>query len=142
LKQGAKLARDGRKDTSDAEGYYLGTSIFDNVKPDMRIAREEIFGPVLSVIRARDLDHALEIVNNSEHGNASSIYTKSGSAARHFSANTQTGMVGVNLGVPAPVAMFPFSGWKNSFFGDLHALGKDGVRFYTETKVVTSRWPD
>ena len=90
----------------------------------MRIAREEIFGPVLSVIRARDLDHALEIVNHSEHGNASSIYTKSGAAARHFSANTQTGMVGVNLGVPAPVAMFPFSGWKNSFFGDLHALGK------------------
>ncbi len=142
LKQGAKLARDGRKDTSDAKGFYLGTTIFDNVKPDMRIAREEIFGPVLSVIRARDLDHALEIVNHSEHGNASSIYTKSGSAARHFSANTQTGMVGVNLGVPAPVAMFPFCGWKNSFFGDLHALGKDGVRFYTETKVVTSRWPD
>ncbi|MGB9104186.1 MAG: CoA-acylating methylmalonate-semialdehyde dehydrogenase [Terriglobales bacterium] len=142
VKQGAKLARDGRKDTSDAQGFYLGTTIFDNVKPEMRIAREEIFGPVLSVIRARDLDHALEIVNHSEHGNASSIYTKSGAAARHFSANTQTGMVGVNLGVPAPVAMFPFSGWKNSFFGDLHALGKDGVRFYTETKVVTSRWPD
>jgi malonate-semialdehyde dehydrogenase (acetylating)/methylmalonate-semialdehyde dehydrogenase len=141
-KAGAKLARDGRKDSSDAGGYYLGTTIFDQVKPEMRIAREEIFGPVLSVIRARDLDHALEIVNGSEHGNASSIYTKSGAAARQFSANTQTGMVGVNLGVPAPVSMFPFSGWKNSFFGDLHALGKDGVRFYTESKVVTSRWPD
>ena len=134
------LARDGRKDTSDAKGFYLGTSIFDNVKPDMRIAREEIFGPVLSVIRARDLDHALEIVNNSEHGNASSIYTKSGAAARHFSANTQTGMVGVNLGVPAPVAMFPFCGWKNSFFGDLHAHGKDAIGFYTEQKVVMTRW--
>jgi malonate-semialdehyde dehydrogenase (acetylating)/methylmalonate-semialdehyde dehydrogenase len=140
-KEGAKLVRDGRKDTCDADGYYLGTTIFDNVKPNMRIAREEIFGPVLSVIRARDLPHALEIVNGSEHGNASSIYTKSGAAARQFSENAQTGMVGVNLGVPAPVAMFPFSGWKNSFFGDAHALGKDGVRFYTETKVVTSRWP-
>jgi malonate-semialdehyde dehydrogenase (acetylating)/methylmalonate-semialdehyde dehydrogenase len=142
VKAGAKLVRDGRKDTCDAEGYYLGTTIFDNVKPEMRIAREEIFGPVLSVIRVRDLDHALEVVNSSEHGNASSIYTKSGAAARQFAANTQTGMVGVNLGVPAPVAIFPFSGWKNSFFGDAHALGKDGVRFYTETKVVTSRWPD
>ena len=141
-KEGAKLVRDGRKDTCDAGGYYLGTTIFDNVKPEMRIAREEIFGPVLSVIRARDLNHALEIVNGSEHGNASSIYTKSGATARHFAASTQTGMVGVNLGVPAPVAVFPFSGWKNSFFGDLHALGKDGVRFYTETKVVTSRWPE
>ena len=123
-KAGAKLARDGRKDSSDAAGYYLGTTIFDNVKPDMRIAREEIFGPVLSVIRARDLQHALEIVNSSEHGNASSIYTKSGAAVRQFAANTQTGMVDVNLGVPAPVAMFPFSGWKNSFFGDLHGAGE------------------
>jgi malonate-semialdehyde dehydrogenase (acetylating)/methylmalonate-semialdehyde dehydrogenase len=140
-KEGAKLVRDGRTDTCDTDGYYLGTTIFDNVKPNMRIAREEIFGPVLSVIRARDLKHALEIVNSSEHGNASSIYTKSGAAARQFSESAQTGMVGVNLGVPAPVAMFPFSGWKNSFFGDMHALGKDGVRFYTETKVVTSRWP-
>jgi malonate-semialdehyde dehydrogenase (acetylating)/methylmalonate-semialdehyde dehydrogenase len=155
-KEGAKLVRDGRKDTStpsraktaragdpgcDAEGYYLGTTIFDNVQPTMRIAREEIFGPVLSVIRARDINHALEIVNGSEHGNASSIYTKSGAAARQFTESAQTGMVGVNLGVPAPVSIFPFSGWKNSFFGDTHALGKDGVRFYTETKVVTSRWP-
>ncbi len=142
VKAGAKLVRDGRKDTSDAGGYYLGTTIFDHVKPEMRIAREEIFGPVLSVIRARDLDEALKVVNASEHGNASSIYTKSGAAARQFAAKTETGMVGVNLGVPAPVAIFPFSGWKNSFFGDAHALGKDGVRFYTETKVVTSRWPE
>jgi malonate-semialdehyde dehydrogenase (acetylating) / methylmalonate-semialdehyde dehydrogenase len=141
-KEGAMLVRDGRKDTCAAQGYYLGVTIFDNVQPSMRIAREEIFGPVLSVIRARDLDHALQIVNGSAHGNASSIYTKSGAAARKFSANTQTGMVGVNLGVPAPVAIFPFSGWKSSFYGDMHALGKDGVRFYTETKVVTSRWPE
>ncbi len=139
--EGAKLVRDGRQDTvCKSDGYFLGTTIFDNVKPNMRIAREEIFGPVLSVIRARDLDEALAVVNGSEHGNASSIYTRSGSAARQFAASVQTGMVGVNLGVPAPVAIFPFSGWKGSFFGDAHALGKDGVRFYTETKVITSRW--
>jgi malonate-semialdehyde dehydrogenase (acetylating)/methylmalonate-semialdehyde dehydrogenase len=106
----------------------------------MRIAREEIFGPVLSVIRAKDLKEAVEIVNSSEHGNAASVYTKSGTVAREFTNAVQTGMVGVNIGVPAPVAIFPFSGWKGSFYGDLHALGKDGVRFYTETKVVTSRW--
>ena len=142
-KEGAKLVRDGRKDACNSqEGYFLGPSIFDHVKPEMKIAREEIFGPVLSVIRANDLDHALDIVNGSEHGNASSIYTRSGSAAKKYAATVQTGMVGVNLGVPAPVAIFPFAGWKNSFFGDAHALGKDGVRFYTETKVITARWPE
>ena len=142
-KEGAKLARDGRKDSvCQKAGNFLGATIFDHVRPQMRIAREEIFGPVLSVIRARDLDQALTIVNGSEHGNAASIYTRSGEAARRFSAAVQTGMVGVNLGVPAPVAIFPFSGWKNSFFGDAHALGKDAVRFYTETKVITSRWPE
>ena len=137
--EGAKLVRDGRG-TKGEEGYFVGPTIFDQVKPNMRIAKEEIFGPVLSVIRAKDLDEALQIVNGSEHGNASSIYTRSGEAARRFSESVTTGMVGVNLGVPAPVAIFPFTGWKNSFFGDAHALGKDAVRFYTETKVVTSRW--
>jgi malonate-semialdehyde dehydrogenase (acetylating)/methylmalonate-semialdehyde dehydrogenase len=142
-KEGAKLARDGRNDSATEEdGYFVGPTIFDDVKPAMRIAKEEIFGPVLSVIRARDLDEALQIVNGSEHGNASSIYTRSGETAKKFTAAVQTGMVGVNLGVPVPVAIFPFSGWKNSFFGDSHALGKDAVRFYTETKVVTSRWPE
>ena len=140
--QGAKIVRDGRKDAVEGEGYFLGPTIFDHVKPEMKIAREEIFGPVLSVIRASDLDDALAIVNNSEHGNASSIYTRSGAAARKYAATVQTGMVGVNLGVPAPVALFPFAGWKNSFYGDAHALGKDGVRFYTETKVITARWPE
>jgi malonate-semialdehyde dehydrogenase (acetylating)/methylmalonate-semialdehyde dehydrogenase len=141
-KEGAKLVRDGRKDANPKEGYFLGPSIFDHVKPEMKIAREEIFGPVLSVVRAKDLDDALSIVNGAEHGNASSIYTKSGAAAKKYSATVQTGMVGVNLGVPAPVAIFPFAGWKSSFFGDAHALGKDGVRFYTETKVITARWPE
>ena len=140
-KEGAKLARDGRDKTYDKlDGYFLGPTIFDHVKPEMRIAKEEIFGPVLSVIRAKDLNEALKIVNSSEHGNAASIYTKSGATAREFTAAVQTGMVGVNIGVPAPVALFPFSGWKGSFYGDAHALGKDAVKFYTETKVVTSRW--
>ena len=142
-KDGATLVRDGRQDASCGnDGYFLGPTIFDNVKPHMKIAREEIFGPVLSIIRARNVDEALQIVNNSEHGNASSIYTRNGATAKKFVAGVQTGMVGVNLGVPAPVAIFPFAGWKNSFFGDLHALGKDGVRFYTEVKVVTARWPE
>ena len=142
-KEGAKLVRDGRKDACNSqEGYFLGPSIFDHVSPDSKIAKEEIFGPVLSVVRASDLDHALQIVNSSEHGNASSIYTSSGASAKKYAATVQTGMVGVNLGVPAPVAIFPFAGWKSSFFGDAHALGKDGVRFYTETKVITARWPE
>ena len=139
--EGAKLARDGRKDPCcDNDGYFVGPTIFDNVKPSMRIAREEIFGPLLSVVRARDLQEAVDVVNASEYGNASSIFTRSGHTAREFSAKVQTGMVGINVGVPAPVAIFPFTGWKGSFFGDLHALGKDGVKFYTETRVVTCRW--
>jgi len=139
--EGAKLARDGRKDPCcDNDGYFVGPTIFDNVKPSMRIAKEEIFGPVLSVVRARDLEEAVDVVNASEYGNASSIFTRSGHTAREFSAKVQTGMVGINVGVPAPVAIFPFTGWKGSFFGDLHALGKDGVKFYTETRVVTCRW--
>ncbi len=141
--EGAQLVRDGRKDSCGGmPGYFLGPTIFDYVKPTMRIAREEIFGPVLSVIRARDLNEAIAVVNGSEHGNAASIYTRSGAIARHFTSAIQAGMVGVNLGVPAPVALFPFAGWKGSFFGDAHALGKDGVRFYTETKVITSRWAE
>lgn len=140
-KEGAKLARDGRKDPCcDSDGYFVGPTIFDHVDPSMSIAREEIFGPVLSLVRTKTLQEAIDIVNGSEYGNASSIFTKSGQVAREFSAKIQTGMVGINVGVPAPVAIFPFTGWKGSFFGDLHALGKDGVKFYTETRVVTCRW--
>src|SRR5579859_81670 len=114
-REGAELARDGRKDACcDSDGYFVGPTIFDNVKPSMRIAREEIFGPVLSVVRAKDLEEAVEVVNASEYGNASSIFTKSGHVAREFSAKVQTGMVGINVGVPAPVAIFPFTGWKGS----------------------------
>jgi malonate-semialdehyde dehydrogenase (acetylating)/methylmalonate-semialdehyde dehydrogenase len=142
-KEGATLARDGRKDSATTgDGFFVGPTILDNVKPKSSVAKDEIFGPVLSVIRVKTLKEALNVIAESEYGNAASIFTRSGSAAREFSHNVTAGMVGVNVGVPAPVAFFPFSGWKNSFFGDLHALGKDAVHFYTETKVVTCRWPD
>jgi malonate-semialdehyde dehydrogenase (acetylating) / methylmalonate-semialdehyde dehydrogenase len=142
-KEGAKLVRDGRKDSvTKGEGYFVGPTIFDHVDPNSRIAKEEIFGPVLSVIRVKDLKEALAVIDESEYGNAASIFTRSGGAAREFTQNVSAGMVGINVGVPAPVAFFSFTGWKNSFFGDLHALGKDSVHFYTEQRVVTCRWPD
>ena len=138
----AELARDGRavNPPDGTAGFFLGPTIFDHVQPEMRIAREEIFGPVLSVIRCKDLDEALAVVNRSEYGNATSIFTRSGGAGREFASRVQVGMVGINVGVPAPSPFFPFTGWKDSFFGDLHAHGKDAIRFYTEVKVITSRW--
>jgi malonate-semialdehyde dehydrogenase (acetylating) / methylmalonate-semialdehyde dehydrogenase len=142
-KEGAALARDGRRDAvTGGNGFFVGPTILDKVNPKSRLAKEEIFGPVLSVIRVKNLDEALEIIGNSEYGNAASVFTRSGGAARKFTQNVDAGMVGINVGVPAPVAFFPFAGWKNSFFGDLHALGKDAVHFYTEQRVVTCRWPD
>ena len=106
----------------------------------MTIAKEEIFGPVLSVIRVKSLDEAIELVNSSKFGNTTSIFTADGKSAREFASRIECGMVGVNIGVAAPMAFFPFSGWKNSFFGDLHAHGKDAIAFYTEQKVVMTRW--
>jgi malonate-semialdehyde dehydrogenase (acetylating)/methylmalonate-semialdehyde dehydrogenase len=143
LAEGAKLARDGRgvQPHDGTHGYYVGPTVFDHVRPEMRIAREEIFGPVLAVVRAKDLEEAVNVVNGSEFGNATSIFTGSGAEGREFSGRVQAGMVGINIGVPAPSAFLPFAGWKGSFYGDLHALGRDAVQFYTETKVVTSRWP-
>lgn len=142
-KEGAVVARDGRKDAATkGSGYFVGPTIIDKVKPNSRVAQEEIFGPLLSVVRVKDLKEALEVISTSEYGNAASIFTRSGGAAREFTQNVTAGMVGINVGVPAPVAFFSFTGWRNSFFGDLHALGKDGVHFYTETRVVTCRWPD
>jgi malonate-semialdehyde dehydrogenase (acetylating)/methylmalonate-semialdehyde dehydrogenase len=137
-KEGAKLVVDGRG--QNGEGFFLGPTLFDQVTPEMTIAREEIFGPVLALERMEDLDRALATINASEFGNAAAIFTRDGAAARKFTREVQAGMVGVNVSVPAPVAYFPFSGWKGSFFGDLHATGRDGVEFYTEKKVVTSRW--
>ncbi|MBM3892257.1 MAG: aldehyde dehydrogenase family protein, partial [Verrucomicrobia bacterium] len=142
VKSGAKLVRDGRADKVPEfpNGYFIGPTLFDEVHPDMEIARDEIFGPVLNVIRVPSLDAAIEMSNASPFGNSASIYTTNGGAAREFRRRIEAGMLGVNLGVPAPMAFFPFSGWKDSFFGDLHAQGRDGVEFYTRRKVVTSRW--
>ncbi|MFY9724656.1 MAG: CoA-acylating methylmalonate-semialdehyde dehydrogenase [Bryobacteraceae bacterium] len=138
--EGATPLCDGRKFHSTTGGFFLGPTIFDHVTPEMMIAREEIFGPVLSVIRVDSLDDAIALVNRSPYGNATSIFTGSGKAAREYSSHIEVGMVGVNVGVAAPMAFFPFAGWKNSFFGDLHAHGKDAARFYTEQKVIMSRW--
>ncbi len=140
LAEGAVLALDGRTAPTPKEGNFLGPSIFDHVTPEMSIAREEIFGPVLSVIRATTFDAALEAVNAGAYGNGSVIFTRDGGWARDFCRRVQAGMVGVNVGVPAPAGFFPFAGWKGSFFGDLHATGSDAVEFYTDTKVITGRW--
>ena len=140
IAEGSTLLCDGRRYKSASGGYFLGPTIFDHVTPDMTIAKEEIFGPVLSVIRVKTLDEAIQVVNRSPFGNATSIFTSNGKAARDYSSRIEVGMVGINVGVAAPMAFFPFAGWKNSFFGDLHAHGKDAVAFYTEQKVIMSRW--
>jgi malonate-semialdehyde dehydrogenase (acetylating)/methylmalonate-semialdehyde dehydrogenase len=137
---GASCVVDGRRAGGDGRGSYIGPTIVDGVTPEMAIAREEVFGPVLSVIRAATLDRAIEIVNASRFGNGTSIFTESGASARHYRHEVQAGMIGVNIGVAAPVAFFPFSGWKDSFLGDLHAHGTDAVDFYTRKKTITSRW--
>ena len=138
--KGAELILDGRKASVPDRGFFLGPTIFAGVDPDMRIAREEIFGPVLSTVRVKDVDEGIELINRSKFGNGATIFTRSGAAARAFRRHAKVGMLGINIGVPAPVAIFPFSGWRASFYGDLHANGEDGINFYTERKVVTSRW--
>ena len=141
LADGATLAVDGREYAEgDPNGAYLGPTILDDVTPEMEIAQEEVFGPVLCVIRAASLDEAIEIVNASRFGNGTSIFTESGASVRRYRHEVQAGMIGVNIGVAAPVAFFPFSGWKDSFLGDLHAHGTDAVEFYTRKKTVTSRY--
>jgi malonate-semialdehyde dehydrogenase (acetylating)/methylmalonate-semialdehyde dehydrogenase len=140
---GATVVLDGRGvagDGIDPGGAYLGPTIIDGVTAEMEIAQEEVFGPVLCVINAASLDEAIEIVNRSRFGNGTSIFTESGASVRRYRHEVQTGMVGVNIGVAAPVAFFPFSGWKDSFFGDTHAHGTDGIDFFTRKKTVTSRW--
>jgi malonate-semialdehyde dehydrogenase (acetylating)/methylmalonate-semialdehyde dehydrogenase len=139
LAEGATPLCDGR-DRMNGGGFFLGPTIFDSVKPSMTIAKEEIFGPVLSVIRAETLDEAINLVNRSPFGNTTTIYTSDGRSAREYASRIEVGMVGVNMAVAAPMAFFPFTGWKQSFFGDLHAHGKDAVAFYTEQKVVMTRW--
>jgi malonate-semialdehyde dehydrogenase (acetylating)/methylmalonate-semialdehyde dehydrogenase len=136
---GAALVADGRG-IGPSDGFFLGPTIFDRVSPDMALWKDELFGPILSVVRAADIDEAIRIMNTSSYGNAASIFTTSGANAREFKRRAEAGMLGVNIGVAAPMAFFPFTGWKRSFFGDLHATGADGIRFYTRQKVVTSRW--
>ncbi len=137
--EGAEVVLDGREPPLD-EGFFMGPTLLDNVTGDMRVGREEIFGPVLSVVRVDSLEEAIEFTNGSQFGNACSIFTESGPAVRKFRENVEAGMLGVNIGVAAPMAFFPFNGVKNSFYGDLHATGKDGVRFFTENKVEITRW--
>jgi malonate-semialdehyde dehydrogenase (acetylating)/methylmalonate-semialdehyde dehydrogenase len=141
-KEGAKLLLDGRGHKVDGcpDGNWIGPTIFEDVRPGMVIATEEIFGPVACLMRAKDLDEAIDIANRSEYGNASSIFTTSGKAARTFQQRIQAGMVGINIGVAAPMAMFPFGGQKGSFFGDTKAHGPTAIDFYTERKVVITRW--
>ena len=139
LAAGANAAIDGRLPSAPGEGY-LGPTILENVAPDSDAVREEIFGPVLCVLEVDTLEQAIELVNSSRYGNGTSIFTESGAAARRYRSEVEAGMVGVNIGVAAPVAFFPFSGWKGSFFGDLHAHGQDAVEFYTRKKTITSRW--
>ncbi len=143
VKEGASLAVDGRgfKLQGYEDGFYIGGTLFDNVTPDMRIYKEEIFGPVLAVVRAAHYEDALKLVNDHEYGNGVAIFTQSGDAARDFSARVQIGMVGVNVPIPVPIAYYTFGGWKGSGFGDLNQHGPDSIRFYTKTTTVTSRWP-
>ncbi len=141
VREGAELVRDGRTDEeSTGKGYFIGPTIFDHVTPHMSIWKNELFAPVLSVVRVANLDEAIEVMNQSEFANGACIYTRQGEHVRKFRDKVDAGMLGVNLGVPAPMAFFPFSGWKNSFYGDLHANGTDGVEFYTRKKMVTARW--
>jgi malonate-semialdehyde dehydrogenase (acetylating)/methylmalonate-semialdehyde dehydrogenase len=138
---GASLVRDGREDAkSKPDGYFLGPTIFDKADAEMVIVRDEIFAPVLSVMRVSNFDEGLDTISRSRFGNGAVIYTNNGKWGREFVQRVEAGMVGVNVGVPAPMSFFAFSGWKESFYGDLHANGKDGVEFYTKKKTITSRW--
>jgi malonate-semialdehyde dehydrogenase (acetylating)/methylmalonate-semialdehyde dehydrogenase len=143
IKEGAKLVVDGRglSVKGHENGFFLGTSLFDGVKPEMKIYRDEIFGPVLIVLRVDTLEQAITLVNANPYANGTAIFTESGGAARRFENEIQVGMVGINVPIPVPVAFYSFGGWKNSLFGDLHVHGVEGVKFYTRTKVITTRWP-
>ena len=142
LEEGAELLLDGRGVEVEGfpEGYFIGPTIFDQVSPDMVIAREEIFGPVLGIIAVADFDEAISIIHDLPYGNAASLFTSSGKWAREFKYQVYCGNIGINIGVAAPIATFPFSGMKESFFGDLHGQGRDAIQFFTERKVIISRW--
>ena len=141
--EGAKVVVDGRGMVvaGHEQGHFVGPTLFDQVTDEMTIYRDEIFGPVLVVLRAETLGEAIDLINRNPYGNGTAVFTRSGAAARRFANEIQVGMVGVNVPIPVPMAFFSFGGWKNSLFGDLHVHGPEGVKFYTRTKVVTTRWP-
>jgi malonate-semialdehyde dehydrogenase (acetylating)/methylmalonate-semialdehyde dehydrogenase len=143
VEEGAELLVDGRELTIDghADGFFLGGCLFDRVDTGMRIYKEEIFGPVLCVVRVPDFETALQMVNDHEYGNGTAIFTRDGDTARAFASQVQAGMVGINVPIPVPMAFHSFGGWKRSLFGDIHVHGMEGIRFYTKLKTVTSRWP-
>ena len=123
------------------QGFFLGPALFDRVTPEMTIDRDEIFGPVLVVVRVETLDAAIDLLNRNPYGNGCAVFTRSGAVARRFEEEVEVGMVGINVPIPVPMSFFSFGGWKQSLFGDLHVHGKEGVKFYTRTKAITSRWP-
>ncbi|HEY7009706.1 MAG TPA: CoA-acylating methylmalonate-semialdehyde dehydrogenase [Jatrophihabitantaceae bacterium] len=139
---GAAVVVDGREADVPSDGFFLGTTLLDNVTPEMEVYRDEIFGPVLCVVRAETYDEAVELINANQYANGVAIFTRDGGAARRFQFDIEVGMVGINVPIPVPVAYYSFGGWKNSLFGDTHMYGPEGVNFYTRGKVVTSRWPD
>lgn len=141
-KEGATVIVDGRQTKVNGNGFFLGVSLLDNVKPGMKAYDDEIFGPVLGVVRVKTYEEALKLVNDNPYGNGTAIFTRDGGAARQFQFDCNVGMVGINVPIPVPVAYYSFGGWKASLFGDTHMYGPDGIHFYTRTKVVTSRWPD
>jgi malonate-semialdehyde dehydrogenase (acetylating)/methylmalonate-semialdehyde dehydrogenase len=142
--EGAKLVVDGRRPAVPGHdrGFFVGATLFDDVTSDMGIYREEIFGPVLSVVRVPSLTDAVALINANPYANGAAIFTRSGHAARRFQQDVEVGMAGINVPIPVPMAFYSFGGWRNSLFGDLNVHGTDGVRFYTKLKTVTSRWPD
>jgi malonate-semialdehyde dehydrogenase (acetylating)/methylmalonate-semialdehyde dehydrogenase len=144
VSQGATLRADGRQHVlyNESDGFFLGVSLLDNVTPEMECYRNEIFGPVLEVVRAHDYPEALGIVNDNQYGNGTAIFTRDGGAARQYQFDVNVGMVGINVPIPVPVAYYSFGGWKASLFGDIHMYGPEGIQFYTRGKVVTARWPD
>ena len=148
VKEGARLLADGRRFNGSAagegceQGFWMGGTLFDHVTPEMRIYKEEIFGPVLSCVRVRDFAQAVSMVNAHEFGNGVSCFTRDGHVAREFSRRIQVGMVGINVPIPVPMAWHGFGGWKRSLFGDMHAYGEEGVRFYTKQKSIMQRWPE
>jgi malonate-semialdehyde dehydrogenase (acetylating) / methylmalonate-semialdehyde dehydrogenase len=142
--EGATLVVDGRKPSiaGHEAGFFVGPTLFDNARPDMTIYREEIFGPVLIIVRVDSLEDAIALLNANPYANGAALFTRSGYAARRFQQDAEVGMLGVNVPIPVPMAFYSFGGWRNSLFGDLHVHGMDGVRFYTRAKAVTTRWPD